>query len=189
MAETTETAKAPETASGKRDKKIIIAGSVIIVALAVTVGVLLARLSTENIEDGDVPLGYAMDARVMLDEDSLRAAAEEAQRNAREGRIALRYQNNAFSKDGKTFSCSIWNAPANLYDMFLTLYADPDMTDQLFLSGLIPPGSGFDKITLDRALKKGDHTVYVALTQVTENEDGEQMIKNQVVHTIEFHVQ
>ena len=124
----------------------------------------------------------------MLDQDSLQAAVDEAQRNAREGLVALQYQNDAFSTDGETFSCHIANAPTNLYDMFLTIYADPEMTDQVFLSELVPPGSGFTEITLDHALEQGDTTVYVAVTQVATNEDGEQVVKNQVMHTIEFHV-
>lgn len=73
--------------------------------------------------------------------------------------------------------------------MFLTIYADAEMTEQIFLSGLVPPGSGFENITLDRALEKGDHMVYVVLTQVETNaETGEQVIRNQVAHTMDFHV-
>lgn len=181
-------AESAKTSDKKRNKTVIIIGAVIILLLAAVIVILLTRQQTTMIDDGDVPLGYAIGAKVMLDQDALQTAADEAQRNARDGRIALRYQNDAYSADGKTFSCSIWNAPANLYDMFLTIFADAEMTDQLFLSGLVPPGSGFDEITLDHSLEKGDHTVYVALTQVTEDEDGNQMVKNQVVHTIEFHV-
>lgn len=140
-------------------------------------------------KEPDNRIDYAMEAKVMLDQDSLQAAADEAQRNARDGRIALQYQNDAFSKDGKTFSCHIANSSGNLYDMFLTIFADSELTDQLFLSGLVPPGSGFEEITLDHKLEPGDHTVYVAITQVDTDEDGQQVIKNQVVHTIEFHVE
>ena len=47
----------------------------------------------------------------------------------------------------------------------------------------------FRSITLDRALDEGDHTVYVVLTQVDTNEEtGEQVIKNQITHTMDFHV-
>ena len=63
-----------------------------------------------------------------------------------------------------------------------------ELTDQIFLSGLVPPGSGFERITLNRPLDEGDHTVYVSLTQVDIDENGQQVIKNQVMHTMDFHV-
>ena len=44
-------------------------------------------------------------------------------------------------------------------------------------------------IDVEHALDPGDHTVYVALTQVdTDEETGEQVIKHQVMHTMDFHV-
>ena len=114
---------------------------------------------------------------------------DEARRNAAGNSVGLRYQNDAYSEDGTTFTCRIINSEVNLYDMFLTIFADAELTDQIFLSGLVPPGSGFESITLDHALDPGDHTVYVAVTQVTNDEEtGEQVIRRQVMHTMEFHV-
>lgn len=142
-----------------------------------------------TIDDNDTPLvGYAADAKVMLDQNSLQAAMDEAMANAKDGNVALLYKNNAYSENGTDFTCYIVNSASNKYDMFLTIYADAELTDQVFLSGLIPPGSGFEEITLDRALDAGDHTVSVVVTQVDTGEGGAQVIKNQVAHTMEFHV-
>jgi len=170
--------------------KVIVIAAVIIIALLVAVIVLLMRPEpTTDITDGSIPkIGYANDATVVMDENSLQAAVDEAVENAKNGRIALRYQNDAFSEDGKTFSCYIANDKANLYDMFIALYSDAALTDQLYLSGLVRPGSGFEELTLDKALPAGDNTVYVALSQVDTDENGQQVITGQVVHTIEFHV-
>ena len=170
-------------------KKIVIIAAVIIAALLIVVVVLLTR-SPQGAGNSNAPqIGYATDAKVMLDQDALQAAVDEALKNAADRNVALQYQNEAFSSDGTTFSCYIVNAPENLYDMFLTIYADSELTDQLFLSELVPPGSGFEEITLEHALEQGDHTVYVAVTQVdTDEETGSQVIKNQVMHTIVFHV-
>lgn len=170
----------------KRLIAVIVCLVLVIVAMACA---MLLRKEETTIDDGSVPrIGYSTEASVVLDQDSLQAAMDEAQKNAREGNVALMYQNDAYSKDGKTFSCSIANSASNLYDMFLTIYADSALTDQVFLSGLVPPGSGFEQITLEHELEPGDHTVYVALTQVDTAEDGTQTIKGQVMHTIEFHV-
>lgn len=176
-----------ETKNNGSSKKVIVIAAVIIAILLILVVALLMRKPSE--EENGPKIGYATGAEVMLDEDSLQAAIDEAVENAKNGMVALSYQNNAYSKDGKTFSCYIANDPANLYDMFLTIYADDALTDQVFLSGLVPPGSGFEEITLDHSLETGDHTVYVAVTQVDTDENGEQIMVNQVIHTIEFHVE
>lgn len=181
----TETNKTP----AKSNKMLLAVGAIIIVLLIAIAAILIIRPSLTNIGDEGVPkLGYSAEATVLLDENTLQAAVDEAMENAKNGMVALQYQNDAFSNDGLTFSCHIANSPANLYDMFLTIYADGALTDQVFLSELVPPGSGFEEITLSHALDPGDHTVYVAVTQVAD-EDGEQVIKNQVMHTIEFHVE
>lgn len=166
------------------NKVIIAVAVVIIAALAITVFLLLNRQT----EDSSSQIGYAADAKVMLDQDSLQAAFNEAMKNAADGNIGLKYKNDAFSDDGENFECYIVNSESNKYDMFLAIYADAAMTDQIFLSELVPPGSGFENIKLSHALDDGSHTVYVALTQVDIDEDGEQVIKNQVMHTMDFHV-
>ena len=181
-------AKAVGTAvktAGVSTKTVVIAASVAVVAVVITAAVI--NLNVLNKDDNTI--GYASDAKVMLNQNDLQSAFDEALRNARDSYVALRYKNTAYSTDGTHFTCSIVNSAANLYDMFLTIYADEAMTDQLFLSGLVPPGSGFEELTLDHALPSGQNRVYVVVTQVDTNDDGEQVIKNQVVHTIEFYVE
>jgi hypothetical protein len=178
-----------KTAAGGLSTKavvLIVAAAVVVVAAIAAVAVILTHQDQSN----DLGIGYATEAKVMLDQDSLQAAMDKAMENARDGNIALLYKDNAYSDDGSTFSCYIVNSASNAYDMFLTIFADPEMTDELYLSQLVPPGSGFEQITLEHSLDKGDHTVYVALTQVeTDEETGEQTIRHQVVHTMDFHVQ
>ena len=179
-----------ENKNGLSSKAVIAIAAVIIALLLGVVVFLLMRPSSTNIDDEGVPkIGYSTEAKVMLDQNSLQAAFDEALQNAEDGYVGLKYQNDAYSTNGTDFECYIANSESNVYDMFLTIYADTELTDQIFLSGLVPPGSGFESITLDHALEPGDHTVYVALTQVdTDEETGEQTIKNQAMHTIEFHV-
>ena len=171
------------------DKRLIVVIAGLIVVIMVMAFFLLFRQEPTTIDDGDTPrIGYASEATVILDQDSLQAAMDEAMANAKDRNVALLYKNNAYSKNGTDFECYIVNSAANSYDMFLTFFADEAMTDQLFLSGLVPPGSGFEQITLDRALEPGNHTVIVAVTQVEDDENGQQVVKNQVMHTMEFHV-
>lgn len=173
-----------ETAK-KNTTKILVC---VIVVLVLAIGALAAVVLLKPDEEPESGIGYAADVGVMLSEEELQAAMDEAQRNAAAGGVALSYKNGAYSEDGENFECYIVNSQGNLYDMFLTIYADLEMTDQLFLSGLIPPGSGYEQLKLDRPLEKGEHTVYVVVTQVDREEDGTEKIVNQVVHTMDFHV-
>ena len=102
--------------------------------------------------------------------------------------MSLWYQNSAYSEDGVNFTCRIGNSASNLYDMFLTIYADAYMTDQVYMSQLLRPGMGFEKIKLEHALRRGTTTVYVVVTLVDTAEDGTQTIKAQASHTMDFTV-
>ncbi len=168
---------------------VSIAAAVIAVSAAVIVSVVSGGSGEEvDIFEDDVPLvGYDNSAMMILTEDDLNAARDLG--TSAENEVALLYKNNAYSTDGETFSCYIVNNPRNDYDMFLTIYSDMEMKDEIFLSGLVPPGGGFEEITLERKLNEGDHTVCVVVTQVDTDESGAQVIKNQVSHTMEFHVE
>lgn len=192
----TSTQQGDKKASGGLSNKVVIIAALLIV-LTVSGATVAIVSAINNSADQPLPpqptvssgIGYSSDASVILTQEELQAAYDRAQANANNGNIALLYKNNANSGDGINFSCYIVNSASNKYDMFLTIYADMEMTDRIFLSQLVPPGSGFNKITLEHALPKGDHTVYVALTQVNRDETtGEEFICGQVFHTMEFHV-
>jgi hypothetical protein len=171
---------------GLSSSVVIIAAAIVAAAIIIVIGITLNQPK----EDEGLGIGYATEAKVMLDQDSLQAAMDAAIENAKNRSISLLYKDNAYSSDGTNFSCYIVNSAGNAYDMFITIYGDESMSDELFLSQLVPPGSGFESLTLEHPLSTGDHVVYVALTQVeTDEETGAQSIHNQVVHTMDFHVQ
>ena len=139
-----------------------------------------------NISDNATPMiGYAEGVTVVEDPEALQKLVDDMYQKAAEGTIALEYKNEAFSADGKTFSCYIANSVDNRYDMYVQIFADQELTDQLLLTGLIRPGSAFDNIELEHALDAGTHRVYVAFTQV---EDDLATIHAQVFVTMDFTV-
>ena len=181
-----ETNSEVKKTSSKNNKLVIAIVALIVVVIAATAVIVYTLNGRETPPDSNgLTIGYATDANVFLDQDSLQAAMDDAL--AHSGYVSLRYQNDAVSSDGINFSCYIANA--NGSDMFLTICADADMTDQIFLSQLLRPGSGFEQIKLDRRLEAGTHTVYVAVTLVDTDENGAQVITGQVVHTMDFYVQ
>lgn len=124
-------------------------------------------------------IGYATNV-VTTDPQTLQDAVDEMNRKAAEPGVALEYKNTAFSVDGQTFECYIGNSADNAYDMFFTLYADPELTEVLFLSELLRPGTRFEEITLEKTLEPGAHEAYLVHTQVQDNEENEQ--KLQTIH-------
>jgi hypothetical protein len=139
-----------------------------------------------SVNSGETPkLAYAEGVTVVEDPDALQKAVDDMYAQAREGGVALEYKNSASSTDGETFSCYIANAARNTYDMYIDIYSDAELTDEIFLSGLLRPGSAFDNIQLNKKLEPGTHTVYVGFTQVEEDLT---TIHAQVFVTMEFTV-
>ncbi len=164
-----------EEEGGGAVNKILIALIILLLLAVGVVGFFLIKNSRK-----DTSIGLA------LTQEELASAMDEAAANAKSRSISLRYKNDAYSEDGELFSCYIMNSEFNMYDMFLTIYADEDWTDELFSSGLVAPGRGFDQIKLNRALDKGSHTVYVVLKQVDTDEDGVQSVVGETAHTMTF---
>lgn len=160
---------------------------VVILLLAVVLAVVLTRgQEPADIPDNGTPkIAYAEGVTAVEDPDALQKAVNEMYAKAAEGTVALEYKNDAFSTDGTNFSCYIANSVDNKYDMYLQIFADQELTDQLLLTGLVRPGSAFDNITLEHALDPGTHRVYVAYTQVEEDLE---TIHAQVFVTMDFHV-
>jgi hypothetical protein len=142
--------------------------------------------STEGAGTPGFHIAYAEGTTAVEDPDALQKMVDEMHENAQKT-IGLEYKNEAFSVDGQNFDCYIANAARNEYDMFIAIYADAEMTDELYLSGLVAPGRAFDHIQLERALEDGNHLVYVAFSQV-EEVDGEQAMHAQAIVTMNFHV-
>ncbi len=144
--------------------------TVMLVASIGTIGVLMTRKPPEEDED---QLGYT-DGAVILNQDGPYEVTPPDE-------ITLEYNGSARSKDGQNFECLIANARENTFDMYIGIYSDAALSDELYLSKLFRPGTGFENITLNRALEKGTHTCYLVLTQVEKDRN---TIHNQIVVTI-----
>jgi hypothetical protein len=141
-----------------------------------------------TVASNGVRIGYASEGITAVDDPkALEKAVEAMYEAAQQPGIGLEYENDAYSEDGINFDCYIANAGLNEYDMFIALYGDANYEDELFLSELIRPGQAFSEIALNHALPLGDNTVYCAFTQIAE-EDGEQVIHDQIIITLNFHV-
>ena len=109
------------------------------------------------------------EAAVAFNADDLQEQLDEMQKKADEQQMALRYQKIARSSDGVNFKCEIGNSPANKYDMYINIYKDPELTEQILLTGLIPPGSEITEFESEIPLESGTYNTTLVLTQVEDD--------------------
>jgi hypothetical protein len=144
---------------------------------------------TSNAETASPRLEYATEGVIFTeDPDALQKAYDEAAEKVEESVVPLSYRNVARSEDGVEFNCYVANPERARFDMFVAIYADAGMTDELYMSQLLRPGTAYDTIRLNRALPPGRHEVYAVFTTIDE-EDSVQVIRGQAAVTMEFRVQ
>lgn len=156
-------------------KKLVAVVLVIILLLALGAVVFLFLRGQEEKPEEGAGLSYEGNAHTVTDEKTLQELVDEMM--AKDGQMALEYSPAASSSDGKNFSCNIVNSVKNQYDMYLGIYSDDGLTDELYLTQLIRPGDGIGSFTTSRELEKGSHSCILVFTQV---EDDHQTIHSQV---------
>lgn len=167
---------------------VLVVAAVVLVAAGVGVGVMVGRNAAEAEvaerptlgEDGRI--GYATAGVVATDPETLQDMVDEMYEKAKEPGIALEYKNVMVSEDGVNFDCFIGNSADNAYDMFITIYSDQALTDELYLSELLRPGTRFEKVTFQKKLDPGEYKGYVVYTQVADEKIEGQETLTQTIH-------
>lgn len=162
-------------ADTRKFKKTEIAMLAVIIALAAAFcAALIILLPRDNApvqnetETGANIIQYD-EAAVILDEEEMRSQFDDVQKKTEEGKMSLRYQKTAYSSDGVNFKCEIGNSSANDYDMYINIYKDPELTEQILLTGLIPPGSKITEFESEIPLAPGTYNTTLVLTQVEDD--------------------
>lgn len=125
---------------------------------------------TEDTKPKGPAIGYEAGA-IALDADSLQKAVDEAFQKTEDGYITLDFFNEAYSTDGENFECRIGNDPSNTSDMYIAIYLDDDVEQQIYLSGLIRPGEGIASFKSDIKFDKGAYDTVLVLTQVMDDHE------------------
>ena len=108
------------------------------------------------------------EAHVVNYEDAQRLY-DEMQERAENGTVGVQYSNNAISTDGIHFSCKLQNPIRNGYDMYMNIFKDEDMTEQILLTGLIPAGSGIEEFESEIPLEPGEYKSVLVMTLVEDD--------------------
>jgi hypothetical protein len=163
----------------KQNKSIIVVLLVVIVVLligGISAAAIIIKNSSKNDADADTDTGntsaplleYASGA-VALDADDLQSRVDEMMKQAEDGTMVLEFQSSASSTDGKNFTCHIGNAIENKYDMYINIFKDDTLEDEILLTGLLAPGTGIDDFESEIQLDPGSYQSVMILTQVSDD--------------------
>ncbi|MBD5103319.1 MAG: hypothetical protein HDT47_00435 [Ruminococcaceae bacterium] len=164
-----------EQAANKNNKLIVViilVAVVIISGLAAVIFLLLGKDEApvdpveKNLIGGQIQYEQGV---IALNQEDLQKAFDEAVQKTKEGYITVDFNNRAESSDGKKFLCYLGNSVENTYDAYFNMYLDSTFSDQILLTGLIPPGSGIDNFTSEIDLDPGTYEAVLVLTQVEDD--------------------
>lgn len=157
----------------KSNKKLIIiivsVGFAVIAALVAVIIILLGKKPAEqpplnnNLIDGKIKYEPGV---IVVDKDNLQEEYDKAVNKVKDGYISLNFNNWAESEDGTNFDCYFGNSPENTYDVYYDMYLDDSLSQRIFITGLIPPGSGIDHFESEYFLSPGQYEAVLVLTQV-----------------------
>lgn len=156
----------------KKSSKTVIILLIIVILLLLAAGIVAAVFLLKK-DDAPLPdegnggiIGY--EAHVVNYEDAQRVY-DEMQKRADEGSVGVHYSINAYSEDGTHFTCMIENPVRNGYDMYLNIFKDETLTEQLLLTGLIPAGSGIEEFDSEIPLEPGEYKSVLVMTLVEDD--------------------
>lgn len=148
-------------------KKTIIILLIVIIALLLGGGaaaiILLNRDGGEDTESGGIK--YETNVGMVKPNEDL----AEKLREGTEDRIPLHFSTSAISKDGENFTCVLGNPEGAKYDIYFDIYADAECTEQIYLSGLVAPGSQLESFKSSKVFPEGTHDVVLVVTQVEDD--------------------
>lgn len=153
------------------NKTVIIILLIVIVLLLVGVGLFFV-LNAKNkpaeggaklTSDGTIP--YAVNVGVVKENENLADKLKEGTSN----RIPLHFATGAYSKDGENFTCVLGNPQGAQYDMYFDMYSDSTLSEQIYISGLVAPGSQIESFKSSKTFPKGNTDVVLVITTVEDD--------------------
>ncbi len=127
--------------------------SVIVVAAGVAIVMLLNRPETEPTEAVEK---IGMEAGIVTNEDDL----ADLELNEPFSFTTL-YERDIYIKNGREAACYIGNSDSNYYeDMYIQIYLNDEndeMSEEIYVSKVIPRGSHIESFTAERDLEPGDY--------------------------------
>lgn len=160
----------------KSSNKIIIL-LIIIIVLLIAGGVAFFIMSSNRSDNGgeSTPTGgkqIPIDVNAgVLTGDKLKEWNESVLAEMEDYQIPIAFSPTATSTDGVNFSCEIGNPPGAKYYIYLDMYSDTSLEEEVYLSGLLEPGQGIFNFTTNRAFPKGETDIVLVISTVQDNRE------------------
>ncbi len=162
------------TEEKKSSKKTLIILLIIVIILLLAGGItafVLMKADKEPTESttGGKQIPLEVNAGV-LNPDKLKNWNESALQEAQDTQIPISFSPTATSADGTNFLCEIGNPPGAKYYMYLDIYSDTTLQEEVYLSGLLEPGKGITSFKTNRPFPKGETDAVLVLTTVQDDQ-------------------
>lgn len=165
------------TTEKKSSNKIIVILLIIIILLLIGGGITAfvflnadrpddEPYSLPTMKNGQIPMDITAG---VLDIKGIKKWNEDALKQAELDRIPIQYAPAANSVDGKNFACVIGNPEGSPRCFYVDLYADTSFEEEVYLSGLIPPGRGLTSFTTTREFPQGETDAVLVVTTVDDD--------------------
>ncbi len=102
--------------------------------------------------------------------DKVKEWNEQAIKEMQDNEIPMIFSPTATSTDGVNFECEIGNPPGAKYYMYLDLYSDVSLEEEVYLSGLLEPGKGITSFSTSKTFPKGETDAVLVFTTVRDDQ-------------------
>lgn len=86
-------------------------------------------------------------------------------------KIPLHFAAGATSSDGENFACTLGNPHGAAHDIYFDIYADRDFTEEIYLSGLVAPGTQIESFKSGKKFPYGATDVFLVITTVDDDHE------------------
>lgn len=151
------------------NKKLVIILIVVIVLLVAGGAAFLLLNGKKPAEQGTLTsngtIPYAANVGVVKENEDLAEKLKEGTGD----RIPIHFATGANSKDGENFTCVLGNPQGAQYDMYFDMYSDSTLSEQIYISGLVAPGSQLESFKSNKKFPKGNTDVVLVITTVEDD--------------------
>lgn len=85
--------------------------------------------------------------------------------------IPLHFAAGATSSDGENFACTLGNPHGAAHDIYFDIYADREFTEEIYLSGLVAPGTQIESFKSGKKFPNGTTDVLLVITSVDDDHE------------------
>ena len=155
------------------NKTVIILLLIVILLLLIGGGVFLFLNMNKPAENDNNTGGKQIPLEInagVVNPDKVKEWNEQAIKEMQDNEIPMIFSPTATSTDGVNFECEIGNPPGAKYYMYLDLYSDTSLEEEVYLSGLLEPGKGVTSFSTSKTFPKGETDAVLVLTTVRDDQ-------------------